>query len=221
MPKVDLSRAEKFLKFITADTRDRLRQSVVGMQQHDTPDTRRLGLKLKSPELKLLASKAEQLLRVESLRTPYVQVNVKEIRADLEQLLDVEVTRDDITSYARSRRAWVLDQFSFDRLDWLWDFTWSYVLWPADKFKPAHMQLYGGIRGPKPADLHRVPYQAVLTWVRKDIIKERRKSIWYAAKRGDLEKLLELGLTLELAQQAVTKAADLQKNGSQQSDPLE
>ncbi len=190
---------------VQLDRRAILRMVVQGLKVHDTPDVRRLLAKLQKPGQKQLFRDAEILIGSEGLLTEYEHVDVASVGRDLRQLLDIQVGREDILSWARDYRAEILRTYTPARLDWLWDFSWSYSLWGGSRFKARHVLVYGAVRGCVPSDMHNVPFQAALNSVRKGLIRKRERSIFISSRRGDLKGLIVLGLSEEQARKAIEK----------------
>jgi len=85
-----------------------------------------------------------------------------------------------------------LDGIDFIRLDWCWDFTWTYHLWETDKFSADSLRLYALIRGGVPSEVKNTPFQIVLNAERKRRIKIWEKLVVKAMRKENNEMLREL-----------------------------
>jgi hypothetical protein len=119
-------------------------------------------------------------------------------------LSDIQVLRGDIVSWARECGEY-LKTLSFRRLDWLWDFSWSYILWSSEAFEDKDILVYGAIRGNPPIPSKNIPYQSAINWERKRRMRNQIKDIYKLAKEGKLQDLVSTGLTPQQAQLAIDK----------------
>ncbi len=152
---------------------------------HHTPDMRRLSAKLLDPNIKGIYEQGVSLVGKEGLDEKlFSGINLKEVKVDLGKDIiayDYEARKIMVEDVEES----LLECISFDRLDWTWDFMWSYHLWPVSKFSDDCLRLYGLIRGPRPRGLHARPFQYVLNYERKRRIRKWETKISRAAIRGD------------------------------------
>lgn len=197
------SRGEVLLKSLVGSPRQQLRASIASLKNHTTSDARRLTAKLNRSDVEAVTDRARVLIETEGTFLDYSEVNAKATQQDLELLLDIQVTRQDIISWASDHRSLIESQYSTERLDWLWDFSWTHQLWGPKHFKRQHYLVYGAVLGNKPENLHRVPFQAVLNRVRKDAIKRREKELYRACRDGDRETLTRLGFSEEQMDKAI------------------
>jgi len=159
---------------------------------HDTPDMRRLSAKLDDPEIERIYNEGVELCGLEGLdESQFLLVDLKEVKVDLGKDIiayDYEARKIMVEDVEES----LLECISFARLDWTWDFMWSYHLWPVSKFADDCLRLYGLIRGPRPRGLHARPFQYVLNYERKRRIRKWETKISRAAIRGDDIQVKEL-----------------------------
>lgn len=200
-------RGEKLVKALDIDPRTMLRLSIKRLELYSTNDARRLVSKLRYPDIKQLMTKAEDLITTEGTLISYSEVDTALVRRDLDALLDIQVMRQDIASWARDFRSTLESKYTFSRLDWLWDFSWSYLVWGHNTFKDRYLLIYGAILGRKPQLMGSVPLQAALNYTRKRLVREHEREIYRAAKSGDIDTLRTFGLTKDQAQNAVSKVA--------------
>ena len=190
------SRGEIFMGHVNKSSSLKSRRdSVEYLSQYDTPDARRLGKKLKDPDIASLMTRAESLVSGDLKK-----VSIKNVYFDLGTTWGI-IEREEVWSWKRALKD-VLDEFTFERLDWLWDMAWSFNLWPVNRFKRLHFSVYMNIRGNKPQGLDQ-PYQLVLSAERRERIRTWERGIFIASKKGDLNKLNELGLDEELGKRTI------------------
>jgi len=200
--------AERLVRKLSLDPRTVLRGSVRLLQEFDTSDSKRLVAKLEDAGIPGLVRSASRLLESEGTLIMYRDVDLVEVRKDLDILLEIQVLRTDILSWVSENREVLRRTFSPERLDWLWDFSWSYILWGPEYFEPALLELYGAIRGNKPEGLKNIPYQAVLNRIRKEEIRRRQRQLFQAAKKGDIAFLEGFGLNRIQAEAAIRKVQE-------------
>lgn len=191
------------VKILKGDIRHSIRASVKALEVHDTPDVRRLLQKLRGPDFDTLFRQGERLVEIEGTLTPFKDVKVKDALNDLQLLIVSQLTRADVRSWLTDNRSTL--KYDIARLDWLWEFSWSFLLWGTDD--EDDLTLYAAIRGPKPKDMKNVPFQGVLNGLRKDMLKARDRALYNAAKVGDVQTLVSMGLTTEEAILAMDKVA--------------
>lgn len=177
------------------------------LSNFDTVDARHLKARLASenpvPEI---TAEAKHLVSREGTLTPYKQVDPVRIKAELEMLLTPQVGASDIRTWVRENFD-VLDEYSTSRLNWLWDFSWSYFIHPG-RFGNKEFLIYGALRGNPPTSGSRnIPYQSALNNLRKNRRDRRDRRIYKLAKAGDWGSLVEMGFTVEVAQHAIEKVA--------------
>ncbi|KKN33702.1 hypothetical protein LCGC14_0801080 [marine sediment metagenome] len=192
---------------IRLNPREMLRSSVGLLSRYSTPDARRLVRKLEDPGIRGLMHKANALIKMEGTLIEYRSVDPVRVRQELEVLLDIQVRREDVLFWISESGSAIEEVYSLSRLDWLWDFSWSYLLGRPRLFRPRHLLVYGAIRGVAFDGMKNVPLQAALNKVRKSRLRKKDRSIFRSAKDGDIEALVELGLTAEQAELAVVKVA--------------
>lgn len=192
---------------IRLDPREMLRSSVGLLSRYDTPDSRRLVVKLDDPGLRRLMHSASALIKAEGTLASYSSVSPASVRRDLEVLLDIQVRREDVLFWISESGDVIEQVYSLPRLDWLWDFSWSYLLGRPRRFKARHLVVYGAIRGAVFDGMKNVPLQAALNKVRKSRLRKKDRAIYRSARDGNIEALVELGLTAEQAELAVVKVA--------------
>jgi len=192
---------------IRLDPREMLRSSVGLLGRYDTPDSRRLMSKLDDPGIRRLMHSARALIKAEGTLASYGDISPTRVRRDLEVLLDIQVRREDVLFWLSESGDVIEKVYSFPRLDWLWDFSWSYLLGRSRSFKARHLVVYGAIRGAAFDGMKNVPLQAALNKVRKSRLRKKDRAIFRSARNGDIEALVELGLTSEQAELAVVKVA--------------
>lgn len=159
---------------------------------YDTPDMRRLSSKLKSPDVKRLYEEGLILIEEENLNTEsFWTTDLEESKFDLAKetfLLsyeDIKLAFDDVDEK-------FLRLISFARLDWTWDFSWSYSIWETNKFPENILRMYNLIKGERPKSLHDRPYQIVLNTERKRRIKLWKQRLGRAVVRDRKERIDEL-----------------------------
>lgn len=164
---------------------------------HDTPHMRRLVEKLEDAGLEGIYNEGVELARAEGLDTSgFEEVDLMWVKVDLGkngEEFDYQARKTMIEDVEES----LLGSISFYRLDWTWDFAWSYYLWPASKFNDNILKLYGLVRGDRPRGLHQRPYQFVLNHERKKRIRSWETKIARAAIRGLNDRVLELSKSPE------------------------
>lgn len=176
------------------------------MAQFNTEDANLLNRRLEGGNpTKDLERKAEILLKQEGTLTPYSQIDPVRIRAELEMIINPEVRASDVRAWVRECRE-ELEKLSTLRLNWLWDFSWCYFMHPKS-FLSREFLIYGAIRGNPPVPSKNIPYQSALNYLRKTRKQKRDRKIYSLSKQGDLEGLMEMGFTREVAQHAITKVA--------------
>ncbi len=159
---------------------------------HNTPDMIRLNAKLKDPEVERLYNEGLELVEEEGIdQSLFREIDLEEVYKDLGKEVfgldyeDIKLAVEDVDES-------LVEDYTFDRLDWTWDFMWSFHLWPRSKFNPNSLRLYGLIRGPRPKSLHDNPFQLVLNVERKKRIRKWERRIARAAIRGDMEEVKTL-----------------------------
>jgi hypothetical protein len=174
------------------------------LSKFDTVDARHLKRRLASEDpLTEITAGARHLVSREGTLTPYTKVNPVRIKAELEMLLSPQVRPADVRSWVRENMD-KLDKLSTPRLDWLWDFSWSYFIHPT-KFGKKEFLVYGALRGNPPVPAKNIPYQSALNNLRKNRRDRRDRKIYRFAKEGNLEGLVEMGFTIKISQQAIDK----------------
>ena len=196
-------RAEIFLRNLEADL-DPLkvaRNSVKALATHNTPDVKRLTEKLYSIGINPLMERAEYL----------VKGNISSVNAERTyKELTSNPTFDRVNIYQwRAAFDDVLEKFTWERLDWLWEMSWTFTLWPFIRFNQVHFDIYCNIRGPKPRNLDE-PWQIILSAERKTRIRRWEKKVYQAAKYSNKEGLYELGLREELVERALERMRELE-----------
>lgn len=183
---------EKFVRLTSSLTRMRRLQIETLSRKYDTPDMRRLSVKLKSPEVQRLYEEGMILIEEEGLDSQaFWVIDLEEVKFDLgkETFMlsyeDIKLSTEDVDpNFLRS--------ISFALLDWTWDFSWSYSMWDEKKFNEKSLRMYGVIRGQRPKSLHDRPYQIVLNAERKRRVKLWKQRIARAMISGKKDRVEEL-----------------------------
>ncbi len=176
------------------------------LSKFDTVDARHLKSRLASENpVPDITKRAEEVLSQEGTLIPYSKVDPERIKAELEMLLNPQVSAADIRSWVRENYD-ELDRLTTLRLNWLWDFSWSYFIHPG-RFGSQEFLIYGALRGNPPRHNKNIPYQSALNNLRKNRRDRQERKIYRFAKQGDIVGLVEMGFSLEVAQQAVDKVA--------------
>jgi len=172
------------------------RRGVERLAYYNSPDCRRLVPKLIDPELSRLMDEASELLvsGVEKIKPARVY--------DELGLNTFMVDRNEVYTW-RTALQDELEKFSYRRLDWLWDMSWSFSLWPRKTFKAVHLAVYCAVRGEVPRNVDQ-PYQYILTAERKHRIRRWERQLYVAAKNQDYQGLKQLGLSEVLIDRAIT-----------------
>lgn len=200
-------RGEKLVHLASSLTNSR--RSVIKRMaaSHSTPDMIRLNAKLKDPEVERLYNEGLELVTEEGLDEALFQtVNLSEVYKDLAKEV-FGLTYEDIKLAVEDVDESLLEDYSFVRLDWTWDFMWSFHLWPRSKFSTNSLRLYGLVRGPSPRSLHDNPLQLVLNVERKRRIRRWERRVARAAINGDFDEVRTLNAQPEAISRA--KAAKL------------
>lgn len=183
-----------------------MRMLVKTLSKYDTEDAKHLSRRLEqSNPVDEIMQQAQVLLKKEGTLTPYKKVNPDRIKSELEIILEPQVSPSDIRYWVNTNRELFKD-ISLFRLDWLWDFSWAYFMRP-NAFGKRSFLVYGAIRGLPPEDIRNVPYQSALNYVRKTRKQTRDRKIFTMAREGNLEGLVEMGFTEEVAKHAIRKVS--------------
>lgn len=175
---------------------------------HKTPDMIRLSDKLDNPGVERLYNEGLKLVEEEGIdESSFWEISLDEVYRDLGKEIfgldyeDIKLAVEDVDES-------LVESYTFSRLDWTWDFMWSFHLWPRSKFSSNSLRLYGLIRGPRPRSLHDNPFQLVLNVERKRRIRKWERRIARAAIKGDMEEVK----TLSKCPEAISriKAAQLE-----------
>ena len=181
--------------------------------RYNTEDVLRLNSKLTNPDFRGLMIKADSLMESEGL-VLLDSINVQEVLYQMHY--ETEVKEDDIDPLDRKneyerrkdivqwREAYkdILDTYSYERLDLLWDLAWSFYVTYRNNFRQGHLKVYASIIGEFPRGLDDIPFQSILTSERKVRQRRWKDRLTKAIVSRDTEMLLELGLSSEEVQTA-------------------
>ena len=197
----------KMLQDFVRNPHNLMRRQVQMIQRFDTPDSRLLGEKLDDDQVGLIVERAVPIVESQGLFMSYDKVELPKIGEQLKILLNIQLQKNDIASFARDYRDFIDERYSTERLNWLWSFSWTYLIWGSDIYDREHYQLYGAMLGPSPLRGKNAPWQAVLNYVRKYRSKDKEKHFIRLCKDGKLDELMEMGLGEDEAQGFIAKMA--------------
>jgi hypothetical protein len=192
--------------------------------RYKTTDVIRMHSKLSNPDFKGLMLKADDLMTSEniSLWEPsspdWMNEVLYHIHYDPDIREDTEEFADRETEYERKRNVtqWreefpeILKKYSWDRLDWLWDMSWSFYVSYRDQFRQGHLKVYKSILGNIPRGLEDIPFQSVLTAERKYRQRSFNEKMSKAILRKDTETLEQMGFTEDEISKAYERADHIQ-----------
>lgn len=197
----------KMLQDFVRNPHNLMRRQVQMIQRFDTPDSRLLGKKLDDDQVELLVKKAIPIVESQGLFLPYDKVDLPELGKQLKILLHIQLQKNDIASFAKDYREFIEERYTTERLNWLWSFSWTYLIWGSDIYSREHYQLYGAMLGPSPLRGRNAPWQAVLNYVRKYRVKDKERHFINLCKVGNIQELMEMGLDEDEAQGFIDKMA--------------
>lgn len=190
--------------------------------RYNTEDVSRIFDKLKNPDFRGLMIKADNLMQEEGipLYVPNYKDWVEDILFDMNYTARIDNSREDedfeerksTSDKRRDKEQWrvvfqdVLSEYSFARLDLLWDMAWSFYVTYRKGFRQGHLKVYASIMGPVPKGLDDIPFQGILTIERKQRIRNRDIRLARAILSRDSERLRGMGLYEEEISKAFERA---------------
>ena len=192
--------------------------------RYKTIDVIRMHSKLSDPDFKGLMLRADDLMIQEKFvlwepsspdwtnEVLYHMHYDSDIRGDDEDFNDRETEyerRRNITQW-RDEFPEILKLYSWARLDWLWDMSWSFYVSYRDQFRQGHLKVYKSILGDIPRGLEDIPFQSVLTAERKARQRSYNEKMSKAILRKDTETLEQMGFTEDEISKAYERADHIQ-----------
>jgi hypothetical protein len=187
----------RFIDFYEGVLKSR-RYAVKRLSLYDTPDSRRLAYKLQCFDMGRILERSYEIGGFVKDRTASVsRYELLDTKRDLAWDLytvdskGVRELRQDVET--------TLSEYEFKRLDWLWDFAWTYWLNKREKTTTRALEIYTLVRGPIPVAISSftgerrgVSFQLVLSAERKRRLRKWERAYYSAWKKQDQTQMTTL-----------------------------